>query len=109
MNFAALAASRRGNGATTIRFHALRQRGERGAIGTTIVYKRAVLVQDAHDRRVLESMLTRPWWTTTIFYEAFDEPPAPYHTGVCVDDPDAGLGYDEKPVAILVRSRGARV
>ena len=48
-------------------------------------------------------MLTRPWWQNTIFYEAFDEPPAPYHFGVCVDDPDAGLGYDEKPVMAMLR------
>jgi len=53
--------------------------------------------------RVIESMLTRSWWTTTIFYEAFDEPPAPNHFGVCVDDPDAGPGYDEKPVMGLLR------
>jgi hypothetical protein len=59
--------------------------------------------QTLYYRRVLESMLTRPWWTSTIFYEAFDEPPAPYHDGVCVDDPDAGLGYDEKPVMALLR------
>jgi hypothetical protein len=59
--------------------------------------------QTLYYRRVLESMLTRPWWQSTIFYEAFDEPPAPYHDGVCVDDPDAGLGYDEKPVMALLR------
>ncbi len=59
--------------------------------------------QTLYYRRVLESMLTRPWWTSTIFYEAFDEPPAQYHYGVCVDDPNATLGYDEKPVMELLR------
>jgi MYXO-CTERM domain-containing protein len=59
--------------------------------------------QTLYYRRVLESMLSRSWWTNTIFYEAFDEPPAPYHFGVSVDDPDAGLGYDEKPVMAFLR------
>jgi uncharacterized protein (TIGR03382 family) len=63
----------------------------------------AETAQTLYYRRVLESMLTRPWWTNTIFYESFDEPPAPYHWGVCVDDPDAGLGYDEKPVMAFLR------
>lgn len=32
--------------------------------------------QRLYIRRVLDVMVNRPWWTTTIFYEAFDEPPA---------------------------------
>ena len=63
----------------------------------------AEAAQTLYYRRVLESMLTRTWWTNTIFYEAFDEPPAQYHFGVCVDDPAASLGYDEKPVMALLR------
>ena len=59
--------------------------------------------QTLYYRRVLESMLTRPWWLATIFYEGFDEPAGQYHYGVCVDDPDAGLGYDEKPVMAMLR------
>jgi len=63
----------------------------------------AEATQTLYYRRVLESMLTRSWWQNTIFYEAFDEPPAQYHFGVCVDHPDAGLGDDEKPVMALLR------
>ncbi|HEX4512676.1 MAG TPA: hypothetical protein VH054_04045 [Polyangiaceae bacterium] len=64
----------------------------------------AEAAQTLYDRRVLESMLTRPWWQATIFYEAFDvPPPAQYHFGVCVDDADAALGYDEKPVMAMLR------
>jgi len=59
--------------------------------------------QTLYYRRVLESMLTRPWWTATIFYEGFDEPAGTTHYGVCLDDPDAGLGYDEKPVMAMLR------
>jgi MYXO-CTERM domain-containing protein len=33
-----------------------------------------------------------------------DEPPAPYHFGVCVHDPDASTGYDEKPVMAMLRN-----
>jgi len=60
--------------------------------------------QTLYYRRVLESMLTRPWWQATVFYEAFDvPPPAQYHFGVCVDDSAASLGYDEKPVMAMLR------
>lgn len=47
-------------------------------------------------RRVLESMLVRPWWEATIFYESFDEPPAPYKWGVVVHDANAPKGYQAK-------------
>ncbi len=47
-------------------------------------------------RQVLEVMLTRPWWSGTVFYEAFDEPPAPYTWGVVVHDPAAPGGYRAK-------------
>jgi hypothetical protein len=64
----------------------------------------AEATQTLYYRRVLESMLTRPWWQATIFYEAFDvAPPAQYHFGVCVDDSSASLGYDEKPVMAMLR------
>ncbi|HEY1960144.1 MAG TPA: hypothetical protein VGH28_31260 [Polyangiaceae bacterium] len=59
--------------------------------------------QTLYYRRVLESMLSRPWWQATIFYEGFDEPAGTTHYGVCLDDPDAGLGYDEKPVMAMLR------
>ncbi len=74
--------------------------------GTAAAYgdTAAMDAQTLYYRRVLESMLTRSsWWQATIFYEAFDEPPAPYNDGVCVDDPDASLGYDEKPVMAMLR------
>jgi MYXO-CTERM domain-containing protein len=64
----------------------------------------AEAAQTLYYRRVLESMLTRPWWQATIFYEGFDvPPPAQFHFGVCVDDSATSLGYDEKPVMALLR------
>lgn len=45
--------------------------------------------QTTYYQRVLEEMGKRPWWTGTIFYEAFDEPPAPYRWGVVVHDENA--------------------
>lgn len=55
-------------------------------------------VQTKYYRRVLEAMLTRPWWEATIFYEAFDLPQFPYKWGVVVDEPTAPEGYLKKPV-----------
>jgi hypothetical protein len=64
----------------------------------------AEAAQTLYYRRVLESMLGRPWWQATIFYEGFDvPPPAQYHFGVSVDDPAADAGFDEKPVMALLR------
>jgi MYXO-CTERM domain-containing protein len=54
--------------------------------------------QTKYYRRVLEEMLIRPWWTATIFYEGFDEPPAPYKWGAVVHDDSAPGGYVAKPV-----------
>lgn len=42
--------------------------------------------QRLYYQQVLELMQSRPWWTGTMFYEAFDEPPAPYRWGVVVHD-----------------------
>ncbi len=52
-------------------------------------------------RRVLESMLTRVWWTNTIFYEAFDESVAPYRFGVALHG--TGASFQEKPVMAFLR------
>lgn len=54
--------------------------------------------QVTYYRRVLEEMLLRPWWTGTIFYEAFDAPPAPWKWGAVVEDASAPGGYVTKPV-----------
>jgi hypothetical protein len=54
--------------------------------------------QTVYYRHVLEAMLTRPWWTTTIFYEGFDEPNGGTTWGMVLDDPNAPAGYDAKPV-----------
>lgn len=59
--------------------------------------------QTRHYRRVLEAMLSRPWWETTIFYEAFDEPASGYTWGVAVHDPAAPPGYVEKDVMGFLR------
>lgn len=53
-------------------------------------------MQLTYYRRTLEAMLVRPWWEATIFYEAFDEPPAPYKWGVVVHDANAPKGYQAK-------------
>ena len=47
-------------------------------------------------RRVLEKAAARPWWTATIFYEAFDVPAGMYHFGI-VEDLGGG-SYTKKPV-----------
>jgi hypothetical protein len=54
-------------------------------------------------RHVLEAMLPRPWWTTTIFYEAFDEPAGGYHFGAVVHDGTPPHGYTPKPMFDLIR------
>ncbi|HQY62501.1 MAG: hypothetical protein IPF92_16875 [Myxococcales bacterium] len=59
--------------------------------------------QRVYYRQVLEVMLTRPWWTGTIFYEAFDEPPAPYTWGIVVSDPAAPGGYRAKPALAFLK------
>ena len=59
-------------------------------------------------RHVLEGMLDRPWWTGTIFYEGFDEPPAPYEWGVCVHDDAQPGGYAPKAVLGLLQQVTAK-
>jgi hypothetical protein len=49
-------------------------------------------------RQVIEQMLARSWWDATIFYEAFDEPPAPYRWGAVVHDESVPKKYVPKPV-----------
>jgi hypothetical protein len=59
--------------------------------------------QRVYYRQVMEQMLIRSWWTTTIFYEGFDEPPAPYKWGVVVHDAGAPSGYVPKAVFSLLQ------
>lgn len=73
--------------------------GIEAALGDT----KAETDQTAYYQNVLDAMASRPWWTTTIFYEGFDEPPAMYHFGVVVDNPSAPAGYDPKPVFDLLK------
>ena len=54
--------------------------------------------QTLYYRRVLEAMLVRPWWESTIFYESFDEPASGYEWGLVVHDPAAPTGYQSKEV-----------
>jgi hypothetical protein len=68
----------------------------------------AMAEQSVYARKVLEAMLTRPWWQTTIFYEAFDEPTMSYDWGFALRDPDAPEGYRAKPVCALVSRAVAR-
>jgi hypothetical protein len=71
----------------------LTETGTEAALGDAT----ALDAQKKFYRRVLEKAATRPWWTTTIFYEAFDVQVSPtYHFGIAQD---AGSGtYTKKPV-----------
>jgi hypothetical protein len=60
-------------------------------------------------RRVMEAMIARPWWETTIFYEAFDEPSSGYTFGVVMHDDTAPGGYKAKPVMDLLKKAGPGV
>lgn len=62
----------------------------------------ALAAQALFYRHVMDAMLWRPWWETTLFYEGFDEPGTGYTWGVVVDDPMAQSGYDPKPVFSLL-------
>jgi hypothetical protein len=65
--------------------------------------------QRVYYRQVLELMLNRPWWTGTIFYEAFDEPPASYQWGAVVHDESAAKKYVPKAVhAFLAKVTSAQ-
>lgn len=57
----------------------------------------ALTKQATRYTNTLEAMNTRPWWTNTIFYEAFDEPGASTTWGVCLHDTSSASGYDPKP------------
>ncbi len=59
--------------------------------------------QRVYARQVLEQMLARDWWNATIFYEAFDEPPAPYRWGAVVHDEGAPKKYVPKSVHGFLR------
>jgi len=59
---------------------------------------KAMDAQAVYVRHVLEAMLSRPWWTATVFYEAFDEPGTTYDWGFSLRDPAVPDGYRLKPV-----------
>ncbi|MFO0616129.1 MAG: hypothetical protein U0414_26285 [Polyangiaceae bacterium] len=61
--------------------------------------------QATFDRHVLEAMLPRPWWTVTLFYEAFDEPGSGYAWGVTEHQ---GSGYAKKPAFDVLASARAK-
>ena len=67
----------------------------------------ALAKQDTYARHVLEAMLSRPWWATTIFYEGFEEPTSGYHFGVVVHDGSQPLGYTPKPVFTRIKNARA--
>jgi polysaccharide biosynthesis protein PslG len=71
--------------------------GETAKYGDTAAMEK----QAVFYRKVLEAMLTRPWWQNTIFYESFDEPTMSYDWGVSIRDP-AG-GYKLKPACDVVK------
>ncbi|MCA9620013.1 MAG: hypothetical protein KC731_13400 [Myxococcales bacterium] len=52
-------------------------------------------------RKVLEAMLSRPWWEATLFYEAFDN--SDLFWGVAWPDAAAAMGYQPKPVMELLQ------
>jgi len=57
--------------------------------------------QAVFTRKVLEAMLSRPWWHTTIFYEAFDEPTMSYDWGFAMRKTSGG--YDLKPACAILQ------
>ena len=73
--------------------------GKEGTLGNAAEEE----AQRLYTRQVLDVMVNRPWWTTTIFYEAFDEPPSPYHFGGVVHDPAAPGGFRPKPMQTLLK------
>ncbi len=76
----------------------LTETGREAAIGNTSAEASQALLY----RRVLEAMLTRPWWDATFFYEAFDEPGSGYTWGVVMHDPAAAGGYRPKQAFALL-------
>lgn len=64
--------------------------------------------QAVFTRHVLEAMLPRPWWTTTIFYEAFDEPGSGYTWGITVHDAAGGAAYTKKPAFDVLEDARAK-
>jgi hypothetical protein len=55
-------------------------------------------------RQVIQEMYPRPWWTHTIFYEAFDESAAPYRWGVALHDDAVALKYRPKAVFNVLKN-----
>ncbi|HEY8090053.1 MAG TPA: adenylate/guanylate cyclase domain-containing protein [Polyangiaceae bacterium] len=53
---------------------------------------------------VLGAMVTRPWWTATVFYEAADVAGGSTQWGFSLADPGAAQGYDPKPVCGVMAS-----
>jgi hypothetical protein len=64
---------------------------------------KATAAQATYARHVLEAMLTRPWWQTTVYYEAFDEPAGGFTFGFALHDGTPPKGYQTKPVCALVQ------
>ncbi len=62
------------------------------------------MAQADYYRQVIKEMFTRPWWTTTLFYEAFDEPGQPYHWGVVLHDDTVPLKYRPKAVFDVLKN-----
>lgn len=83
----------------------LTETGLQAALGNTTQES----AQTDYYRNVIESMATRPWWTTTIFYEAFDEPNTGLTWGVALDDSAAPSGYQPKPVMQLLQNAASVV
>ena len=82
----------------------LTETGEKAKYGDAAAMEK----QAVYIRKVLEAMLSRPWWHTTIFYEAFDEPVMSYDWGFALRDPAAPDGYRLKPACALVAKAVAR-
>ena len=63
--------------------------------------------QKLYYRRVLEAMLSRPWWDATIFYEAFDTPNSGYTWGIVMEDGAQATGYRKKAVFDFLKRAAA--
>ncbi len=82
----------------------LTETGRKAKFGDTA----AMDAQAVYVRKVLEAQLARPWWETTIFYEAFDEPGTTYDFGFTLRDPKAAGGFQQKPACALVAKAAAQ-
>ncbi|MEO7111776.1 MAG: cellulase family glycosylhydrolase [Polyangiaceae bacterium] len=73
-------------------------------LGAATTDDAALTAQATRYTNTLEAMNGRAWWTSTIFYEAFDEPGTGNTFGVSLHNTSNALGYDAKPALGILSS-----